>query len=716
MRDQTLRILLIDDDEDDYLITRDLLSETDEFSFKLDWRDGYIAGLQALRSQPYDVCLLDYYLGERNGLELLQEALSCGIKAPLILLTGHSDRSIDSQAIQAGAADYLIKGQITAALLERSIHHALERHKIYQALRRSEEHYVIAVQGANDRLWDWNIETGEVYYSPRWKAQFGFAEDEVGASIDEWFSRVHSADIERLEEAIDEHLRGLTSAFESEHRIRHKNGGYRWMLACGLAIRDASGQAYRLVGSKTESSERVAAYDGLTNLPNRVLFLDRLQRALARAKRKPGYRFAVLFLDLDQFKAINDNLGHSAGDCMLIEVGRRLEKSLRITDMVGRLQPGSDQAQPQDNLDSRDTIARFGGDEFAILTDEIHTAEDAVRIAERIHKSFTKPFKIAGQDVFSSVSIGIALSRRGYQKTEEILRDADAAMYQAKALGKACYVLFNGEVQARIKERIQLETDLRQALQRQEFSLLYQPIVSVGGKLCGFEALLRWQNEVRDWVPPTEFIPVAEESELIIAIGRWVIVQACQQLQYWRKLFPQTRPLTISVNVSAVQLGHGRMFDHIKEILPSIGLEAQALALEVTEGMLAVNAGAAIEELEQLRQLGVRVHIDDFGMGYSSLRRLRQLPTDVLKIDRSFVSEIGIDAQSTGIVQTILSLGRTLDLGVIAEGVETATQLKMLKAMQCDGVQGYYVAKPLTVDAGTAFLNALESNTVSLDH
>ena len=714
MRDQTLRILLVDDDEDDYLITRDLLSDIDEFSFKLDWRDSYVSGLQAIRCRHYDVCLLDYYLGERNGLELLQEALNCGIKTPFILLTGRGDRTIDSQAIQAGAADYLVKGQITGALLERSIRHALERQRIYDALRCSEERYAIAAQGANDGLWDWNIQTGEVYYSPRWKAQLGFTEDEIGTSIEEWFSRVHSADIERLEEAFDEHLRGLTPAFENEHRVRHKNGDYHWMLTRGLALRDASGQAYRMAGWQTDSSERVAAYDGLTNLPNRTLFLDRLQRALTHAKRKPGYRFAVLFLDLDQFKVVNDSLGHFAGDFMLIEVGRRLEESLRATDIVGRLRSDSHKAQPQNNQGSRDTIARFGGDEFAILTDEIHTAQDAIRIAERIHKSLSRPFRIADQDICSSASIGIALSSSHYERTEEILRDADIAMYKAKESGKACYTLFNGEMHARIQERMTLEADLRQAFRRQELSLHYQPIMSIDGKLQGFEALLRWQSGVRGWVPPSAFIPLAEESELIIAIGRWVITQACRQLQHWRKTFPQTSQLSVSVNVSGMQLGHGGMVGYIREILDDTGLEAQALALEVTEGMLMANAGTAIEEFEQLRQLGVRVYIDDFGTGYSSLSRLRQLPADGLKIDRSFVSEIGTDAQSKGIVQAILGLGRTLGLSVIAEGVETATQLSMLKAMQCDWVQGYYITKPLAPDAVTAFLDVPEPSAVSL--
>ena len=716
MRGQTLQVLLVDDDKDDYLIIRDLLSKIDEFSCRLDWQDSYASGLEAMRRQQYDVCLLDYYLGKRNGLELLQEALNCGIKTPFILLTGRGDRTIDSQAIQAGAADYLVKQQITVALLQRSIRHALERQRIYKALRRSEELYVIAAQGANDGLWDWNIETGEVYYSPRWKAQLGFVEDEIGVTIDEWFSRVHSADIERLKEAFDEHLRGLTSTFDNEHRVRHKNGDYRWMLTRGLALRDTSGHAYHIAGWQTDSSERVAAYDGLTNLPNRALFLDRLQRALTRAKRKPGYRFAVLFLDLDQFKVVNDSLGHFAGDLMLIEVGRRLEESLRATDIVGRLRSDSHKAQPQNNQGSRDTIARFGGDEFAILTDEIYTAQDAIRIAERIHKSLSRPFRIADQDICSSASIGIALSSSHYERTEEILRDADIAMYKAKESGKACYTLFNSEMHVRIQERMTLEADLRQAFQGQEFSLHYQPIVSVGGELRGFEALLRWQSGVRGWVPPSAFIPLAKESELIIAIGRWVITQACRQLQHWRKMFPQIRQLSVSVNLSGMQLGHGCMVDHIREILTDTSLEAQALALEVTEGILAANVGTAIEELEQLRQLGVRVHIDDFGTGYSSLSRLRQLPADVLKIDRSFVSGIGTDAQSQGIVQAILGLGRTLDLGVIAEGVETATQLSLLRDMQCDWVQGFYIAKPLAPDAVTVFLNALKSSTVALNN
>lgn len=700
MEKGSLRILLVDDDEDDYLITRDLLADIETLHYTLDWRDTFAAGLQTLRDQQHDIYLLDYQLGGHqeadNGLDLLQHAVSIPIQAPIIMLTGVSDHAVDAQSMQAGAADYLIKGQITTTLLERSIRHALERQKLYQALRQSEERYAIAAQGANDGLWDWNINTGEVYFSPRWHAQLGLTASDVGTTIDEWLSRIHPTDIERVEENLNAHLQGISPTFETEHRLRHNHGGYRWMLVRGFAVRDTTGQAYRMAGWQTDTSDRIAAYDGLTNLPNRTLFQDRLRRSLAHHKRQPTHSFAVLFLDIDGFKVVNDSLGHAVGDRMLIEIGRRLEELLRANDLVGRLQSSSDNRLLQHAHTVQDTIARFGGDEFAILADDITSAQDAIRIAERIQHIFTQPFSLAGHTVFSNASIGIALSHQRYDRAEDLLRDADIAMYKAKASGKAKYALFDADMYLQIKDRLALETDLRQALERNELSLHYQPIVLTDGTLCGFEALARWHHPDRGWVAPAEFIPLAEESELIMTLGRWVLTEACQQLRHWQETFPQTPPLSVSVNVSGKQLGHGGLVNEIDQILQSTSLDANTLAIEVTEGTLTANAGIAIEELEQLRERGVRVYIDDFGTGYSSLSRLRELPADALKIDRSFVQEMSNDLPRSDIIDMIARLGRALGLEVIAEGVETAEQLVTLASLQCPLVQGYHIAKPLS--------------------
>jgi diguanylate cyclase (GGDEF)-like protein/PAS domain S-box-containing protein len=970
MERHLIKVLLIEDDEDDYVITQALLAEIDSTAFELEWQRAYSPALEQILQNEHDVYLVDYHLGERSGLDLLSEAIAKGCKSPIILLTGQGDQTVDIAAMNAGAADYLVKGKIDAAVLERTIRYAIERNRtletlqqtfqdrnlltsaianlntglvitdpnlpnnpiifvnpgftkitgytaeeaigrncrflqgagtdqaaiqqiqaaiavsqsvtctllnyrkdgtpfwnelmispvfnsegtlthfiglqtdaterqqaqqtleklrhrnelilnsagegIYgldlqgnatfvnpaaarmlgwevdellgkpidaiihhtqpqypfpeaaclihpdfrggsvhrasndlfwrkdgtsfwveyistpiweddelvgtvvtfqditerkrgeEALRESEERYALAVQGANDGIWDWNLKTNEVYYSPRWKSMLGYADAEIGNTSDEWFKRVHPEDLEWVQMRINAHLAGLTPYFENEHRMQHQDQGYRWMLTRGLAVRDpVSGIATRIAGSQTDITARKQAeerllhnafYDALTDLPNRALLVDRLQHAIHRAKRNENYLFAVLFLDLDRFKVINDSLGHMLGDQLLVIIAQRLSHCIR---------PG-------------DTVARLGGDEFVVLLEDIKDLSSVTSVANRIQQDLGKPFSLGGHDVFTTASIGIALSAMGYDRSEDLLRDADTAMYWAKAQGRARYEIFNPTMHTRAVALLQLETDLRRAVaviesedplsdvkqrDRQEFQLYYQPIVSLKTRqIIGFEALVRWQHPQRGMISPTDFVPISEETGLIVPLGNWVLQEACRQMRRWQTQFVTIPPLTISVNLSGRQFTP-QLISQISHTLHATGLNAESLKLEITESVLMENADAVVTMLSQLKALGIQLAIDDFGTGYSSLSHLHRFPIDTLKIDRSFTSKIDQDGEQLAIVRTIMTLAWNLGMDVVAEGIETPKQLAQLRSLQCEYGQGYLFSRPVSAQDAEALMS-----------
>ncbi|MBW4492036.1 MAG: EAL domain-containing protein [Oscillatoria princeps RMCB-10] len=586
----------------------------------------------------------------------------------------------------AAALERALAAEAAASELEKEVS---ERKRAEMALRESVERYALASTGANVGLWDWNVRANAIYFSECWKSMLGWEETEIGNSPEEWLNRIHPEDISRIKTEIANHFEGLTPQFESECRISHKNGTYLWACSRGIAVRDENGKVCRMAGYMTDITKRKVAeeqlrhhafHDPLTGLSNRALFMNRLEHAFELTKRRPDYLFAVLFLDLDRFKAINDSLGHSCGDQLLVEFVERLVPCLR----------------------SGDTLARLGGDEFAMLLEDIHHISDATAVASRIQKQLQLGFNLNGRQISTSASIGIALSAAGYNEPEELLRDADLAMYRAKSTGRAGHQVFDPAMQAREVALLQLESELRRAIERQEFQIYYQPVVSLEtGLLAGFEALVRWKHFSRGIIAPEEFMPVAEETGLIVPIGYWVLREACRQMCVWQELFPANPPLTISVNISGKQFSQADLIPQIVCILQETGISARSLNLEITESAIGENLDAAAATIGQLKNLGVQLYIDDFGTGYSSLSVLHRFPFDALKIDRSLIGRMAADGESSEIVRAIVTLADNLGIGVVAEGVETAEQLEQLRATGYNkGLgQGYFFSKPLNREA-----------------
>lgn len=563
-----IRVLLVDDDEDDYMLTKYIFDEFKDNSYELEWTMNYDVALKDMTETAHDIYLVDYRLGAHNGLDLLQKAISGGCRSPIILLTGQGDKEVDFMAMQAGAADYLVKGEFEAPLLERAIRYSL-RHA------------------------------------------------------------------------------------QSMERLLHE-----------------------------------ALHDSLTGLPNRTKFSEVLSDALKKAKRIRTSRFAVLFLDLDRFKVINDSLGHLIGDQLLVETSRRLQSCLRPYDVV----------------------ARFGGDEFVIFICDAENVEIVFEISERLQREISAPFKIDGHEIFTSTSIGITLYDDSYDLPEDILRDADSAMYQAKTEGKARCKVFQKSMHASNVNLLQVENDLRRAIERKEFRVYYQPIVDLRTRtITEFESLIRWEHPENGLIAPCDFIPLAEETGLIIPIGRWVLEESCRQIKIWEEKLFSSSPLSISVNLSAKQLMNSEVIQNVQEIMKRTGIKAHTLKLEITESMIMDNAELALQILSDLCDLGVRISSDDFGTGYSSLSYIHKFPFHRLKIDRSFISKMDRDEKSEEIVRTIILLAKNLGMDTVAEGIENEVQLQRLCQLGCNFGQGYLFSRPLPVDGiENLMLNSLE--------
>jgi diguanylate cyclase (GGDEF)-like protein/PAS domain S-box-containing protein len=566
------------------------------------------------------------------------------------------------------------------------------------ALRRSEERYALAARGANDGLWDWDLLTDEIYFSDRWKSMLGFEESELSDTVGTWFDRVHPEDLPQLRSLLNMHLEAQTPHFEGEYRILVEGGSYRWMLARGLAVRDENGAARRIAGSQTDITERKLAveqllrnafHDGLTGLPNRMLFMDRLDGAMKRSQRREG-QFAVLYIDLDRFKAVNDSLGHQVGDELLIEISRRLESCVRPGDTVARLVR---------------TVARLGGDEFTVLVEGIEDVAEAIRIAERIGEAIEQPCHIGPHEIVTSASIGIACSVTGLERPEDLLNDADTAMYRAKMLGKARHQVCDQEMHERAVARLAMERDLRAAIGRNELRVVYQPIVALrSGAVSGFEALVRWEHPERGLVYPNDFIALAEDAGLVHGIGLWVMRHACAQLAAWHRRSSGWGEMTMSVNISGKDFAYAGYANQLIEIFTETGVDPSRVRLEITETAIVKNLDAATPVMKELESKRIRFSLDDFGTGYSSFSYLQRFPIDTLKIDRSFVSGMRGGNEDERLVGVMVPLARILGMESVAEGVETAEQFRHLRDIGCAYGQGFYFSEPLSAEDVEKFM------------
>jgi diguanylate cyclase (GGDEF)-like protein/PAS domain S-box-containing protein len=680
MRDRC-RILLVEDDEDDYLITRDLLAGQSRMQFELDWRAAYEDGLAEIRLRRHDAYLIDYRLGQRTGLDLVREGFGTGPRAPVILLTGQHDYQIDLEASALGVADYVTKQALDSTGLERAIRYAISHSGALSDLARSEERYALATRAANDGIWDWDLVTDRIYLSHRWHAILGLDEPTEDSHPQRWLDLVHPDDVLQLRAAIDAQLAGQSEHLEIECRMRHSDGSWLWVLCRGLAIRGSDGIATRMAGSIADITKRRSAeerlrhdalHDPLTGLPNRALLIDRLDQILQRSVRDPPSGCAVMFLDLDRFKLVNDSFSHAVGDQLLIATAARLSAVLR---------PG-------------DTIARLGGDEFTLLIDGVTNPEQASCSAQRICAALERPFQLANQHLFVRASIGVALSQPG-GSSSDLLRSADIAMYDAKQRGGGTFALYDDAMHERVLTRLTREGALRQAVEQSLIRVHYQPIVDlVTGRVRSLEALARWPE---DWPPlsPDEFIPIAEECGLISALGGHVLMTALTQLAAWREHHVVGDETCISVNLSRLQLDDQKLPETILNALEVTGIPPRLLLLEITESTLMHEPERISKIVSDVCSRGVGLHLDDFGTGYSSLSALAQFPVNALKIDRGFINPAaGEGAINQAIVRSTIALGHTLGLEVIAEGVETARQLDELTQLGCECAQGYLYSRP----------------------
>src|SRR5437016_4873775 len=597
-----------------------------------------------------------------------------------------------------------------------SVYQQFRIHRIRRQLMSRDDMFRVISENAADMIAVVDANGKRIYNSPAYERLLGYTPEELRTTPA--LEQVHPDDRARVAHAAEQ-ARKSGRGERIEYRIRHKDGSWRVLESTASVVRDASGKSNNLVIVNRDITDRKRAeerlqhnafHDALTDLPNRALFLDRLGQAFSRAKRHPDYKFAVLFVDLDDFKKFNDSLGHAAGDEILIGLGQRLSSSLRKDDTVARQPPQIDNPTALEN-----TLARMGGDEFTIIIEDIHDPSDAIRVATRIQNALAAtPLVILGREVFASASVGIALSTSPHNSAEDLLRDADLAMYRAKTLGKARCEVFDTAMHANAVKRLKLETELRKAIDCGEFRVHYQPIVRLSDKMiAGFEALVRWQKPEVGSVAPADFISVAEESGLILPMNRWLRLEACQKMRFWQAQFPSDPPLTLSLNVTAREFAHPGLISDISSALEETGLEPSTLHLEIVETIAMGDKGKPEGVLQKAKALGLRLSIDDFGTGYSSLSRLRQFSVNTLKIDRTFVSSMDTDTDNRAIVRTIIALAHSLGLRVVAEGTETLEEVNELLKLDCEYAQGYFFSRPVDEVTATQMLMTVQCRTTT---
>ena len=793
MSQPLIRVLLVEDNATDAMVAQDELAHAVGVQFEVQCCTRLADALHHLAVTPFDIVLLDLTLPDSEGLETFQTLHAQMPDMPVVLLSHRTDEAMAMQAMQAGAQDYLVKGQVDGTLV-RAIRYALQRAKSDAALRISEARWTFALEGTGEGVWDWDVAQGLVFYSSRWKKMLGYTDADISSSPDEWTSRVHPDDMPSVKAAFQSHLDGTTAAYASEHRLRCKDGSDLWVLGRGMVVRrDANGKALRVVGTNADVSERkgvelqlqldasvfnhakegimitdpagnivrvndtftqitgysreeaigqntrmfssgrhgpdfyaamwadlatkgywsgeiyaeletisavhdakgevqsyvalftditplkdhqrqlehVAHYDLLTGLPNRVLLADRLQQAMAHAQRR-NQCLAVAFLDLDGFKAINDEYGHETGDALLNALANRMKEALR----------------------EEDSLSRFGGDEFVAVLVDLETGSDCEPVLERLLKAVSEPVQLGDKTVQVSASVGVTLYPQDGSDADLLMRHADQAMYLAKLAGKNRYHLFDIAHDVATKSMREGLEQVRVAFERREFVLFYQPKVNMrSGMVIGAEALIRWQHPERGILPPGLFLPIIEDHPMSVELGEWVIDAALRQMTVWRA---QGLDLSVSVNIGARQLQQGNFVERLVQLLaahPSV--PPQALELEILETSALEDISQVSDVMLSCQALGVRFALDDFGTGYSSLTYLKRLPAELLKIDQSFVRDMLTDTDDLAIVQGVIGLAKAFRRKVIAEGVETIAHGELLLPLGCELAQGYGIARPM---------------------
>ncbi|MEP0854807.1 EAL domain-containing protein [Trichocoleus sp. DQ-U1] len=729
-----LQILLLEDSLADAELT---LHELRLAGFKPDWQRVETEADYLAQLHPgIELILADYSLPQFNALRALQLLQERGLDIPFIVITGTVSEEVVVECMKQGAADYLLKdrlmrlGSAVAQALQakqmrdQKRQSEAEKTRLIAASQENEQRFRALIENATDIIIIVNASGQVTYVSPSVNRILGYAPDGlIGKNA---LTFIHPEDVLLVKQRLKNSIQNpnVTQRL-GEYRVQHRNGSWGIFEAVTTnLLNDPAVQGIVVnchdITERKQAEEQLrhhAFYDSLCGLPNRTLFLERLASQIKRSQRDKDSLFAVLFLDLDRFEMVKYSLGHLVSDQLLIATARKLMTCLRPTD----------------------TLARIGTDEFAILLEDIHDVSDAIRVVEQIQGELNSPFNLDGREVFTTTSIGIAFAGKGQEgwepvrkasasmplcpsapshnnllpRPQDLLRAADTAMYHARLEGKGRYVVFHRAMHTLAVAHLQLETDLRRAIIATEFQLYYQPIVELAtGKIKAFEALVRWNHPTRGMVPPSEFIPVAEDTGLIIPLGTWVLNEACRQLKVWQQQYSTTQGLAISVNLSGKQFSQPNLIEQIDRILRKTGLDGHYLKLEITESCLLENAEAAAILLWQLRDRNIQLSIDDFGTGYSSLNYLHRFPVNTLKIDRSFVNRMGAGGKDAEIVKAIVALAHNLGMSVTAEGIETAQQLAQLKALQCERGQGYFFSKPLDNGAaGQLILAQLQVNS-----
>jgi diguanylate cyclase (GGDEF)-like protein/PAS domain S-box-containing protein len=694
-----ISVLLIDDDEEDAFLTGELLGDVTSLKCSVKIVHSAAAGISEIVHGTYDVCLLDYRLGGETGLDVLAAVTAQGSNLPCIMLTGQDDEEIDSAALAAGAVDYLVKGSFDGETLARTIRYALRNAEALRSLKISEQRFRSVVDSASDAILvvsddgivqSWNPQAlqlfgrdssglGTLQFSQLFKAEMG---DQAVTDLVAGLRRVQQIEDKQAFDLEAETPEGLLVPCEVTMASWQGTGGKQW-TAIVRDVTERKAMEDRLVHQ--------AFHDPLTKLANRSLFRNRVEHGVARLSRAATF-VGVLFCDLDDFKRINDTLGHAAGDELLVAVAQRLQSCIRRTD----------------------TAARLGGDEFAILIEDANDTEDILKVAAATLRAFNQPFRVADREIVVTSSIGIAISGESDNDAEVLLRNADVAMYAAKHSGKDRYTVFEGSMHRELMYRLQLEGDLRKAVEQEEISVRYQPIVHLESMaLRGFEALARWEHPTLGTISPVTFIPLAEELGLIPEIGRQVLRRSCNQLKAWQDS-TGLHDLIVSVNISVLQLEDDSMHNVVARELELSGLEASKLVLEITESAMAQDPLLTSARLALVNELGVKLAIDDFGTGYSSLSYLRDLPVDILKIDRSFVNQMS-DRGGAGekLVRAIVAMAHSLGLTIVAEGVETSEQQRTLTELGCAYAQGNLFALPLLPSEALEFISTHKAAATS---